>query len=74
MLESQRTAVETVFEKYLNSQFIPFEFEKEHPGKGKLLKAEHYRNDSGCPNLRGASVGHRPLSRMLRSELRNKFF
>jgi hypothetical protein len=35
MPETTKTAGEIVFEKYLNFQQIPFEFEKEHPGKSK---------------------------------------
>jgi hypothetical protein len=35
MTESSRTPGEVVFEKYLDSQNIKFEFEKEHPGKTK---------------------------------------
>jgi hypothetical protein len=35
MTETPKTAGELVFEKYLNFQQIPFEFEKEHPGKSK---------------------------------------
>lgn len=35
MTEAPRTPGELVFEKYLNSQHIPFEFEKDHPGKSK---------------------------------------
>jgi hypothetical protein len=33
--EATRTPGEIAFEKYLNFQRIPFEFEKEHPGKSK---------------------------------------
>jgi hypothetical protein len=33
MPESPRTVGERIFEKYLNTRTIPFEFEKEHPGK-----------------------------------------
>jgi hypothetical protein len=35
MAESPRTKGEIVFEDYLNFQGIPFDFEKEHPGKTK---------------------------------------
>jgi hypothetical protein len=35
MAESRRTKGEIVFEDYLNFQGIPFDFEKEHPGKSK---------------------------------------
>ena len=35
MLDAPRTPGETVFEKYLKLQHIPFEFEKEHQGKSK---------------------------------------
>jgi hypothetical protein len=35
MSESQKTPGEIVFELYLNSQSIPFEFEKPHAGKSK---------------------------------------
>jgi hypothetical protein len=35
MSDSSRTPGEVVFEKYLDSQNIPFEFEKEHAGKIK---------------------------------------
>jgi hypothetical protein len=35
MAESPRTAGEVIFEEYLKSQRISFEFEKEHPGKIK---------------------------------------
>jgi hypothetical protein len=35
MPESQKTPGEIVFERYLNSQSIPFEFEKPHAGKSK---------------------------------------
>ena len=35
MPETSKTAGELVFERYLNFQHIPFEFEKEHPGKSK---------------------------------------
>jgi hypothetical protein len=35
MPESPRTPGEIVFKKYLNFQKIPFEFEKEYPGKSK---------------------------------------
>jgi hypothetical protein len=35
MPESPCTPGEVLFEKYLNLQHIPFEFEKEHPGKSK---------------------------------------
>jgi hypothetical protein len=35
MNDSSHTPGEAVFEKYLDSQNIPFEFEKEHPGKLK---------------------------------------
>jgi hypothetical protein len=35
MPEGTRTEGEIAFEKYLNFQHIPFEFEKKHPGKNK---------------------------------------
>jgi hypothetical protein len=35
MPESPCTPGEVLFEKYLNLQHIPFEFEKAHPGKSK---------------------------------------
>jgi hypothetical protein len=35
MSDSSRTPGEVVFEKYLDSQNIPFEFEKEHTGKSR---------------------------------------
>lgn len=35
MPESQKTPGEIVFERYLNSQSIAFEFEKPHAGKSK---------------------------------------
>jgi hypothetical protein len=35
MPDTTRTPGEIVFEKYLNFQHIPFEFEKEPPGKSK---------------------------------------
>lgn len=35
MSNLSRTKGEEVFENYLNSLNIPFEFEKEHPGKSK---------------------------------------
>jgi hypothetical protein len=35
MSDSSRTPGEVVFEKYLDSQNIPFEFEKEHAGKSR---------------------------------------
>ena len=35
MTESPRTKGEIVFEDYLNFQRVPFDFEKEHPGKTK---------------------------------------
>jgi hypothetical protein len=35
MSDSSRTPGEVVFEKYLDSQNISFEFEKEHPGKSR---------------------------------------
>ena len=64
MLDAPRTPGETVFEKYLKLQHIPFEFEKEHQGKSKrpdyTIEWEEHPvlfdvKDFGPPDLKGES-------------------
>ena len=71
MSDSSRTSGEVLLEKYLNSQEIPFEFEKEHAGKSKrpdytlkwygktiLLRRERLRPDRRSFRLASGSSTH----------------
>jgi hypothetical protein len=64
MSDSSRTSGEVLFEKYLNSQEIPFEFEKEHAGKQMVQLGQMSSEASFAgPKKPAATVGLNPKRR-----------